>query len=413
MTIAVETARIALLGCGTVGCALASLSRTAPSASHPLQITGALVRDTRTERPLNLPPLTDDPQLLLRSEPDVLVELLGGIEPARSLILQALEQRIPVVTANKKLLAHHGAELREAAHRTETPLLYEAAVIAGVPFLATFARRPRAAAVTALSGIVNGTSNFILTRCDRDRVTVAEALADAQRRGYAEPNPVDDVDGLDARDKLALLLQHFAGVAVPATAIETTGLDAIGDVHAAHARELGGAIKPVVSAAWNHREVQAFVGPAFVPLSNPLAGVHGVENAIALQTLGGRVLFQGPGAGPDVTAATILDDVEEILSGAGRVPDRVKHVSVTAPDTGWLVTIEAAHLPEAADVADLLASHSLFAARTTTTRIHEGRKCRSALLWPAGRAVVERALSALCVAAGCTASALRALEVEP
>ncbi len=412
MSIAVETARVALLGCGTVGRAFARLSQTAPAGGSPLQITGALVRDTRRERTLDLPPLTDDPQLLLGSEPDVLVELLGGTEPARSLVLQALQQRVPVVTANKTLLARFGAELREAAHRTRTPLLYEAAVIAGVPFLGTFSRRPRAAGVTSLVGIVNGTSNFVLTRCASDSITVADAVADAQRRGYAEPDPGDDLQGIDARDKLALLLQHFAHASVPLEGIETRGLDLVGRVQTAHARELGGAIKPIVSADWTRGAVDAFVGPAFVPFSDPLADVDGVENAIVLRTPGGRLIFQGPGAGPDVTAATVLDDVEEVLAGAGRVPARIESVCVAAPKTGWLLTLEASRLPDGQDVADLLASHGLFASRTTPTDTRTGRDARSLLLWPAHRHVLERAVSSLCTAAGCTATTLRALDVQ-
>src|SRR5918993_863810 len=174
MSIAVETARVALLGCGTLGRASAPLPQPPPPATHPLHITAVLVRDTSRPRPTELPPLTEDARLILQSEPDVLVELLGGTEPARSLVLEALHKRIPVVTANKTLLAHHGAELRQAAQRTGTPLLYEAAVIAGGPFLGTFSRRPRAANVTSLTGIVNGTSNFVLTRCNRDNVSIDE-----------------------------------------------------------------------------------------------------------------------------------------------------------------------------------------------------------------------------------------------
>lgn len=412
MSIAVETARVALLGCGTVGRAFASLSRTTTSTARALQITAALVRETSRPRPLDLPPLTDDARLILHSEPDVVVELLGGTEPARSLVLEALQKRIPVVTANKTLLAHHGAELREAAHRTKTPLFYEAAVIAGVPFLGTLGRRPRAASVTSLVGIVNGTSNFILTRCATDNVTIAEALADAQRRGYAEPDPRDDIQGIDARDKLAVLLQHFAQAAVPLDAIETRGLDTLSRVQAAHARELGGSIKPLVSADWTAGAVEAFVGPTFVPHAHPLANVHGVENAIVLQAPGGRLIFQGPGAGPEITAATVLDDVEEALAGTGRTPARVENGSVTSPAGGWLVTLDAARLPPSTDVADLLASHGLFASRTTCTHADGGREVRSLLLWQAPRAVVDRALAALSCAAGCTASSLRALEVE-
>ena len=412
MSIAVETARVALLGCGTVGSAFAALSRTAPAGTHPVQITAALVRDTQRPRALDLPPLTEDARLILESEPDVLVELLGGTEPARALVLDALQKRIPVVTANKTLLAHHGAELRAAAHRTRTPLLYEAEVLAGVPFLGTFSGSRRASSVTALLGIVNGTTNFVLTRCADATVTIDEAVADAQRHGYAEPDPSDDVEGIDARDKLALLLQHFAQAAVAPDAIETRGLSAIGELQAAHARDLGGTIKPVVSADWSDGTIEAFAGPAFVPLTHALAAVDGVENAIILCTPAGRLIFQGPGAGPEVTAATVLDDVGEVLSGARRIPGELKNASVRAPETGWLVTLAATRLPGAPDVADLLASHGLFASRTTQTHTHGGREARSILLWPTQRPVLERALAALCAATACTASSLRAVAVQ-
>ena len=409
MSIAVDSARIALLGCGTVGGAFARLAGTATTHGQSLQITGALVRDLGRERPHHLPPLTDDPRLLLTSEPDVLVELLGGLEPARALVLDALCRRIPVVTANKSLLAHHGAELREASQRSRTPLLYEAAVIAGVPFLGTFGRRARGAAATSLTGIVNGTTNFILTRLATGTVSLGDALAEAQRRGYAEPDPRNDVDGTDAREKLTVLLQHFAHLAVAPHIIETSGLEAIGQHAAAHAAELGGVIKPVVSAQWAGSSIEAFVGPAFVRHEDPLARVDGVENALALQTASGRLLFQGPGAGPEVTARTVLDDVDEALSGAPAAATPLRAGTVTAPRSGWLVTIEAPRLPSGPDVADLLGSHGLFAYRTTSTHSVAGRETRSFLLWPAHRAALRRALGALSDASGCTTTSLRTL----
>lgn len=404
------SARVALLGCGTVGHAVARLAALPQAGARRLQITGALVRDARRARPLPLPPLTENAGALLTPAPDVLVELLGGIEPARALVLETLTRGIPVVTANKTLLAHHGAELREAAHASGAPLLYEAAVIAGVPFLGTFTRRPRAATATALLAIANGTSNFVLTRCARDGCSVGEALADAQRRGYAEPDPRHDVSGADARDKLAVLLQHFAHRNVSAAGIETVGLDGIGPEQPAHARELGGAIKPVILADWTRGTVAAFVGPAFVPAGHPLATVDGVENALLLSTPHGRLRFQGPGAGPDVTAATVLDDVEDVLAGAAVRPQHRLTAAVAAPpETGWLVTIDAARLPAGAEIADLFASHGLFAHRVTETHTRGARESRSLLLWPAHRPAVERALRALRGAADCTTAALRAL----
>jgi len=295
MSTCVETSiDIALLGCGNVGAALARLA--AREADHtPFTILGALVRDPARARDVPIaPPFTTDPDGLLELAPSVVVELLGGTEPARQLVVRALERRVPVVTANKTLLARHGAELREAATRAQVPLLYEAAVLAGVPFLGTFARRPYAADASSLTGIANGTSNFILTRA-RDGERVAAALAEAQRRGYAEPDPHSDLAGIDAAEKLAVLLQHFASADVHPDAIETVGIESVTDLQAAHAGALGGVIKPIIHADWTAR-LEAFVGPAFVPGAHALARVDDVENALLLHTARGRLLFQGPGA---------------------------------------------------------------------------------------------------------------------
>jgi homoserine dehydrogenase len=404
-------ARVALLGCGNVGRAFAHLAAVPPSGTRRLRITGALVRDVQRTRPLPVPALTADARELWLHPPDVCVELLGGLEPARSLVLEALARGIPVVTANKSLLARHGGELRETARAMGTPLLYEAAVIAGVPFLGTFSRRPRAAAVTGLVAIANGTSNFVLSRCARDGCGPGDALAEAQRHGYAEPDPQSDVSGADACEKLVVLLQHFAQVDVSPEVIETYGLDDIGEHQPSHARELGGVIKPVIVAHWRGVTLEAFVGPAFVTDDHPLSRVDGVENAILLSSPRGRLRFQGPGAGPDVTAATVLDDVEEALSEAAapRHPP-LAHATVASPETGWLVTLEGARLPSNLEVADLLASHGLFAHRVTATHTHGARESRSLLLWPARRHALQRAVAAVCAAAGCTATALRTLE---
>ena len=209
-TRASSTIHVGLLGCGNVGSAFAALTRGA--AHTTLRVTHALVRDCLRPRPALDPGAlrVASGAAIFEPPPDVVVELLGGIEPARSLVLESLYRGIPVVTANKSLLAAHGAELREVATRTSTPLLYEAAVIAGVPFLGNFARRPHAADVNGLVGIANGTSNYILTRARDARCGIDAALAEARQRGYAEPDPSNDIDGIDAAEKLVVLLQHFA-----------------------------------------------------------------------------------------------------------------------------------------------------------------------------------------------------------
>ena len=208
--------------------------------------------------------LTTDPYEALASNPDIVVEVLGGLEPARSAILAALSARIPVVTANKSLLAAHGDELFAAAARAGVPLLYEASVLAGVPFLSTFRRRPLARTVTGIQGILNGTSNFILSRMARDGADFSAALADAQRLGYAEPDPSKDIDGDDAVEKLCVLLRHFGDFSVAPSQIERRGIRDVGPADLQHAAAFGGALRPVAVASWCDATVTAYAGPAFV-----------------------------------------------------------------------------------------------------------------------------------------------------
>ena len=305
---------IALLGLGQIGTAVARLVHEGHAQAR---LAVALVRDPARPRPHCGPvELTRDLDRVFASRPDVIVEVLGGIEPARTFVRAALERRIPVVTANKALVAHHGEELLDAAARTGTPFRYEASVLAGVPFLGTFAARPLAARVSGLTGIVNGTSNYVLTRATADGVTIAEAIADAQRLGFAEPDPGDDVDGIDAAHKLAVLAWHFGFGTVSPGELETRGLSGLGAPDLAAARELGGSIKPVATIAHSDDGVRGFVGPAFVPGAHRLAGIAGVENGLELTTGSGRLFFSGPGAGPLPTASTILDDVVEAAQGA-------------------------------------------------------------------------------------------------
>lgn len=403
---------IALLGCGNVGASLARLAAGASDHLTPVRITGAFVRDPARPRPLDRgATVTSNARALLDSGPSVVVELLGGVEPARSILLAALDRRIPVVTANKTLLARHGRELREAAAATSTALLYEAAVLAGVPFLGTFARRPHAAAATSLVGIANGTSNYVLSRCADGAADVAGALADARRLGYAEPDARADVSGADAAEKLAVLFQHFAGREVDVDRIETSGIDTIDRMQILPAAELGGRLKPVIYGDWTEGP-EAFAGVAFVPAAHALTRVDGVENAILLGARHGRLLFQGPGAGPDATAATVLDDVREIAAGtSGTWARTIAPSTVDAPESEWLVTLSAPRLPAVHDVADLLASFGIFTHRTTVKHTDGGREFRSCLAWRSSRPRLEQALGALRRAAGCEASALRALEV--
>jgi homoserine dehydrogenase len=337
--------RIALLGVGHVGAAVAALVRTHPLANR-FTIASGLVRDISRARPgAEHVPLTRDLSAALHGNPDVVIEALGGLEPARTLILNAIERRIPVVTANKSLLAAHGAELLEAARRRGVAFRYEAAVLAGVPFLGTFNRRPLARAINEISGVVNGTTNFILSRMSDAGADFGVALAEAQQCGFAEPDPSSDIGGVDAVEKLCVLVRHFGDSVVLPSQVERSGIDAIHPEDLQAARRFGGALKPVVHAAWNKTGCSAFAGPAFVASSHPLSRTDGVQNAVLLRSgARGNLFFAGPGAGPDVTATTLIDDAIEVIdegpTGRPSRSEAAHATSVAPPRTGWFIRIE-------------------------------------------------------------------------
>lgn len=407
---------VALLGYGRIGSAVATLAHRAAAhaAGAGIRVTTALVRDSSSTRLAPGIVLTTDPHDIVESRPDVVVEVLGGLEPARTLVREALERGTAVVTANTSLLAAHGDELLDIAGRSGTPLLYEASVLAGVPFLGAFARRPYAATVKRISAILNGTSNFILSRMQCEGVDLGAALADAQQRGFAEADPANDLLGIDAAEKLAVLLRHFRCGSVLPREIETTGITRLRSLDFAHAAQLGGVLKPVVSAQCTDGAVSAFVGAAFVPWAHPLSRVDGVDNALALGTVSGDLLFGGPGAGPLATATTILDDVVEAAAGRW-VPgyERVRRVAPEVPATGWYVRLGrggGAALPAGEDIADLLGAHGVWLRRTSESAPRDPAGTRAALTYPCPRPRIERALAALDAASGGNSFAIRLLE---
>lgn len=409
-----HTIRIGLLGLGHVGSAVARHAGLA--GGWRLQVTTALVRDLDRPRSARGVATTVDPQHVFASNPTVIVDALGGLEPARTLVLDALSRGIPVVTANKSLLAHHGEEIFAASVRHGVPLRYEASVIAGVPFLNTFAGRPHASRISSLTGIVNGTSNFILSEMERGHSDYRAALADAQRRGYAEPDPSKDVRGVDAVEKLVILIRQFAARHVEPLAIETSGVDDITALDFAHARALGGTIKPVVAAdglASEAATVAAFSGPAFVPFNHPLARLSYATNGLCLRDVAGNeVAFTGPGAGPDVTAVTVLDDVidavanGQLLSGTAAAATRP-----TAPTTPWLLRFaHAGSLPPSGTVAEILGNHAVSAARTSIRTAVTDEWSHAILTHACPRSAIERAARAIALATGSQTRLFRALE---
>ena len=361
---AVRTIRVGLLGVGQVGQAVVRLAADRGAIAHAgirFHVDHALVRDT--SKPRHCPKLariTNDASAFLRGQYDVVVDALDAVEPARTLIARLLGRGTPVVTANKALVARHGPELDAIAAAHGASFRFEATALAAVPFLGTLADRPLVASVDRALAIVNGTSNYLLTSLAEPDASFESALADAQQRGFAEPDPARDLDGLDAADKLLLLTSLFGWGRLSLEGLEVRGIRNITADDLTAARSLGGTLKPVVLAQRDAAAgVRAFVGPAFVSATEPLASLGGALNGIRLD---GRhvsnLFFSGPGAGPDVTAATLLDDVVQAASVEKRTyrrpPASSRPVFASPPITPWFIRLSfPGVVPGAAAVASL------------------------------------------------------------
>ncbi|HSO29399.1 MAG TPA: homoserine dehydrogenase [Candidatus Sulfomarinibacteraceae bacterium] len=333
------TLRVAVLGAGTVGREVIRAFLDRPETLRAadgaeLRLAGVAVRDIARAIAGGIPEslLTDAPaHLVAAPETDVVVELMGGDEPARTLLAAALSAGRPVVTANKHVLAHHGPALEAIARRTGAAFRFEAAVGGGIPVLGPLALDLAANRIEAVRGIVNGTTNFILSAMASDGRAYADVLADAQRAGYAEADPRGDVEGDDAANKLAVLARQAFGRwldvgsigRAPALVGGGLGLPGITgvtveDIAAAAAR--GFAIKLVAAASrtGSGDGIEASVRPSAVPLEAPLGRTNGVLNRIEVDGAPiGRVAFDGPGAGGSATSSAVLGDLVAIARGAG------------------------------------------------------------------------------------------------
>ena len=317
---------VGLLGLGTVGGGVASILLS-PQERHPLvaelELVRVAVRDLQRPRPMELPPqlLTTDPEAVV-SDPsvDVVVEVIGGIEPARSLIMQAIQAGKSVVTANKAVIARHGQDIAQAAAKAGVYVLIEAAVGGGIPIIEPLKQSLGGNRIDRVSGIINGTTNYILTRMANEGVAYADVLAEAQRLGYAEADPAADVDGLDAADKIAILSTLAFGGAVDRSAVPTEGISQLQGRDVEYARQLGYGVKLLAVAERMQGAspetalpLSLRVQPTLVPQDHPLAGVHGVNNAILVEGDPiGRVMFYGPGAGEGPTASAVVADILNI-----------------------------------------------------------------------------------------------------
>ena len=316
---------VALLGYGTVGAAVNRLlvdsaDEIERATGHRLRVTRALVRDTDRERdyPVGDGVLTTDFQSVLEDDSIALVaEVMGGVEPASGYVIDLLRAGKPVVSANKQLLARRSADLFAAASAGGVQLRFEASVCAAIPVIKVLRESLVATNVHRVLGIVNGTTNFILTRME-EGAAYDEALAEAQQLGYAEADPTDDVSGADAAAKMAVLATVAFGSRVELADVGYEGIEGIKPHHVAAARALNTVVRLVGSATLLDGAVDVRVGPAFVDGHHPLAAVVGAFNAVMLQGDAIReITLEGPGAGGIETASAVVADMVSVLGTTG------------------------------------------------------------------------------------------------
>lgn len=320
------TINIALLGFGTVASGIPFLlkengEKITAQAGTDIQIAKVLVRDDAEKQALlaqghQYEFVTDITAILNDDTIDIVIELMGRIEPAKTFITQALQAKKHVVTANKDLLAVHGADLLKVATDNGMVLYYEAAVAGGIPILRTLANSYTADKITKILGVVNGTSNFMMTKMVDEGWTYDEALAEASRLGYAESDPTNDVDGIDAAYKMVILSQFAFGMTIKFEDVRHEGIRNITPEDVKLAQKLGFVIKLLGEIVERPSGIYAEVVPTFLPKNHQLATVKGVMNAVFVESIGiNEAMFYGPGAGQKPTATSVVADVIELAKG--------------------------------------------------------------------------------------------------
>jgi len=327
--------RVGVVGLGTVGSGVVRLlvesaDHITRHAGRPIVVERAVVKDVAKVRSVQVPggkistdirDISQDPSIT------VAVLLVGGLEPARSMMIELLQNGKDVVTANKALLAEHGPELFELARKLGRSIAFEAAVAGGIPIVAAIGECLAANRIESIRGILNGTSNFILTRMEEDGADYAEVLKLAQAKGFAEADPSMDVDGTDATQKLAILAHLAFGVWVPWAEIPRTGIDGLDLDLLKYAGELGYRIRLVAVASRNDGRLAMRVAPALVKIGTPLAETRGAYNAVSIVgDAVGRMFFHGLGAGQMPTASAVVADIIDTVVGRAAITFRTTGV---------------------------------------------------------------------------------------
>lgn len=316
--------KIGVLGLGTVGAGtLRVLSDNAASiqqrAGRPLEVVAAAVRNPAQPRDCQLAGLRleTDPLAVARADDvDVVVELIGGTDRARDAVLAALAAGKPVVTANKALIAEHGPEIFAAARETGQPLAFEAAVAGGIPIIKAVREGLAGNAITEINGLINGTTNFILTKMQAEGADFGPVLEEAQQLGYAEADPTFDVQGIDAAHKLAILAMLGFDLPLDLQRIRTRGVDQVESADLDAAQDLGYRIKHLAVARRSSAGVEMYVEPTLLPEGSYLAKVDGVMNGVVIAgSAVGSAGFYGPGAGALATASAVVADLIDVARG--------------------------------------------------------------------------------------------------
>ncbi|QIK62704.1 homoserine dehydrogenase [Leucobacter viscericola] len=378
--------RVALLGCGSVGAQVARLilehgDELAARAGARLTLAGIAVRNIDSPRDVDLPRelFTTDAERLVQSA-DIVIELMGGIEPAKTLILEALQGGADVVTANKALLAAHGRELADAAEQVGAQLSYEAAVAAAIPILRPLRESLAGDHITRLLGIVNGSTNYILDRMDRFGDSAEDAMRVAAELGYLEADPTLDVEGYDAAQKATILASIAFHTEVPVEAVYREGIADITLAQIETAKQAGYVIKLLaiaerITSADGTDGVSARVYPALINRDHPLAAVHGGKNAVFVEAeAAGELMFYGAGAGGAETASAVMGDLvsaarRHVIGGPGlpgSLHAELPILPVGEVSTAYQIMLDVQDQPGVlAAIAGILAEHGVSAASVT------------------------------------------------
>ncbi|MFT8394566.1 homoserine dehydrogenase [Propionibacterium sp.] len=341
----VKVLRVALLGCGTVGRQVAGIllehaDDLAAKSGCRLEVSGIAVRDASVPRPgIDPALLTDDAAALVAdSGADIVIELIGGLDPARELIISAIEHGASVVTANKALLAAHGEEIFAIAERNGVDVYFEAAVAGAIPIIRPLRESLVGDQIRTVVGVVNGTTNYILDKMTTEHQSFEEALVSAQNLGFAEADPTADIEGFDAAAKAAILASLAFHSTVRGSDVYREGITDVTTEDIDAAAAMGCVIKPLAIAKLDERSrIEVRVHAALVPDSHPLAMVHGPNNAIFVEaTNAGRLMFLGPGAGGSPTASAVTGDLVTVARNRLRGVVGPAHSVYKALDTALM-----------------------------------------------------------------------------